>query len=395
MNLAFTAEEEAFRTEVQNFFETALTDELREAGRLMTSVYSSKEHALAWQKILFDRGWLVPSWPSAYGGCDWNLTQRYIFACERARARPPALSPMGLSMLGPALLGCGTEAQKAHYLPRILSGEDYWCQGYSEPQSGSDLASLQCRADVDGTDYVLNGTKIWTTHAQYATHMFCLVRTAQMDRPQRGITFLLLDMRSPGITVDPIVFSSGAATQAQVFFENVRVPRVNVIGEENDGWTVAKYLLEFERGGGAAAPGLHESIGNARALLANARAAEVADAHLGLDGLEAQVLALEVAELQSLAETERTGSPGAASSMLKLRGTELSQAITEIAVEAVGYAGAVYQPDATRAGTNSTPIGPAHGVTAVPFYLNNRAATIYAGSSEVQRNIIAKAVLGL
>ena len=395
MNLAFTAEEEAFRTEVQNFFETALTDELREAGRLMTSVYSSKEDALAWQKILFDRGWLVPSWPSAYGGCDWNLTQRYIFACERARARPPALSPMGLSMLGPALLGCGTEAQKAHYLPRILSGEDYWCQGYSEPQSGSDLASLQCRADVDGTDYVLNGTKIWTTHAQYATHMFCLVRTAQMDRPQRGITFLLLDMRSPGITVDPIVFSSGAATQAQVFFENVRVPRVNVIGEENDGWTVAKYLLEFERGGGAAAPGLLESIGNARALLANARAAEVADAHLRLDGLEAQVLALEVAELQSLAETERTGSPGAASSMLKLRGTELSQAITEIAVEAVGYAGAVYQPDATRAGTNSTPIGPAHGVTAVPFYLNNRAATIYAGSSEVQRNIIAKAVLGL
>ncbi len=395
MDLRFSDAEEAFRAEVREFFERELTDELREAGRIMTSVYSSKEHALAWQKILFDRGWLVPSWPEEYGGCGWSLTQRYIFACERARARPPALSPMGLSMLGPALLGCGTKEQKDHYLPRILRGEDYWCQGYSEPQSGSDLASLQCRAERDGDEYVLNGTKIWTTHAQYATHMFCLVRTAQMDRPQRGITFLLLDMRSPGITVDPIAFVSGAATQATVFFENVRVPVTNVVGEENDGWTVAKYLLEFERGGGAAAPGLIEAIGDARELLAPLPDADRADATRRLDALEAGVRALEIAELQSLAETERTGSPGAGSSMLKLKGTELSQAITEIAVEAAGWHGAVYQPEATRAGSNVEPVGPAAAVTAVPFYLNNRAATIYAGSSEVQRNIIAKAVLGL
>ena len=395
MDLSFDPAEEAFRAEVRAFFERELTEELREAGRLMTSVYSSKEHALAWQRILFDRGWLVPSWPEEYGGCGWSLTQRYIFACERARARPPALSPMGLSMLGPALLGCGTKAQKDHYLPRILSGEDYWCQGYSEPGSGSDLASLQCRAERDGDDYVLNGTKIWTTHAQYATHMFCLVRTAQMDRPQRGITFLLLDMRSPGITVDPITFVSGAATQAQVFFEDVRVPAANVVGEENDGWTVAKYLLEFERGGGAAAPGLLEAIGDARVLTERLPARERADAALRLDALETGVRALEIAELQTLAETERTGSPGAASSMLKLKGTELSQAITEIAVEAAGYHGAVHQPEATRAGGNTAPIGPAEAVTSVPFYLNNRAATIYAGSSEVQRNIIAKAVLGL
>ncbi|MEE4300216.1 MAG: acyl-CoA dehydrogenase family protein [Pseudomonadales bacterium] len=395
MDLSFSDAEEAFRAEVREFFATELTDELREAGRLMTSVYSSKAHALAWQKILFDRGWLVPSWPEEYGGCGWSLTQRYIFACERARARPPALSPMGLSMLGPALLGCGTKEQKDYYLPRILRGEDYWCQGYSEPQAGSDLASLQCRAERDGDAYVLNGTKIWTTHAQYATHMFCLVRTAQMDRPQRGITFLLLDMRSPGVTVDPIVFASGAATQATVFFENVRVPVANVVGEENDGWTVAKYLLEFERGGGAAAPGLIEAIGDARELLAPLPDQERADAGRRLDALEAGVRALEIAELQSLAETERTGSPGAGSSMLKLKGTELSQAITEIAVEAAGWHGAVHQPDATRAGSNVEPIGPAGAVTAVPFYLNNRAATIYAGSSEVQRNIIAKAVLGL
>jgi acyl-CoA dehydrogenase len=395
VDLSFDPAEEAFREEVRQFFANALTDELREAGHLMTSVYSSKEHALAWQRILFDRGWLVPSWPEAYGGCGWSLTQRYVFACERARARPPALSPMGLSMLGPALLGCGTTAQKDHYLPRILSGEDYWCQGYSEPGSGSDLASLQCRAERDGDDYVVNGTKIWTTHAQYATHMFCLVRTAQLDRPQRGITFLLLDMRSPGITVDPITFVSGAATQAQVFFEDVRVPAANVVGEENDGWTVAKYLLEFERGGGAAAPGLLEAIGDARDLADRLPAGERADATRRLDALETGVRALEIAELQTLAETERTGSPGAASSMLKLRGTELSQAITEIAIEAAGYHGAVHQPEATRAGSNVSPIGPAAAVTSVPFYLNNRAATIYAGSSEVQRNIIAKAVLGL
>ncbi|MEE4381436.1 MAG: acyl-CoA dehydrogenase family protein [Pseudomonadales bacterium] len=395
MDLAFTTEEEAFREEVRHFFATALTDELREAGRLMTSVYSSKAHALAWQRILFEKGWLVPSWPAEYGGTGWSLTQRYIFACERARARPPALSPMGLSMLGPALLGYGTPEQKAHYLPRILRGEDYWCQGYSEPQSGSDLASLQCSAVRDGDDFVLNGTKIWTTHAQYATHMFCLVRTSKQDRPQRGITFLLLDMRAPGVTVDPIRFVSGAATQAQVFFEDVRVPVENVVGDVDDGWTVAKYLLEFERGGGAYAPGLLEAIGDARALLARVPAVERAPAQARLDALEVRVHALEMAELQSLAETERTGSPGPGSSALKLQGTELSQAITEIAVEAIGPYGFPYQPEATEVGRNAEPVGPEDGVTVLPFYLNNRAATIYAGSSEVQRNILAKAVLGL
>ena len=400
MDLKFTAAEEAFREEVRDFFATSLTDELRAAGRTMTSVYSSKEDALAWQRILNDKGWLVPSWPREYGGTDWTLTQRYIFACERARARPPALSPMGLSMLGPALLGCGTEAQKQHYLPRILSGEDYWCQGYSEPQSGSDLASLQCaavraRSPDGGDDYVINGTKIWTTHAQYATHMFILVRTARMDRPQKGITFLLIDMRTPGISVDPIRFVSGCATQATVFFEDVRVPAANIVGAQNDGWTVAKYLLEFERGGGGAAPGLLEAVGNVRAALAELPGDERASASRRLDALEVRARALEMAELQSLAETERSGSPGPASSLLKLAGTEISQAITEVAVEAIGPYGFPYQPQALEPGSNVEPIGPEHGLTTLPFYLNNRAATIYAGSSEVQRNIISKAVLGL
>lgn len=395
MDLSFSAGEEAFRAEVREFFENELTDELREAGRLMTSVYSSKEHALAWQKILFDRGWLVPSWPEEYGGCGWSLTQRYIFACERARARPPALSPMGLSMLGPALLGCGTEAQKAHYLPRILRGQDYWCQGYSEPQAGSDLATLQCSAVRDGDHYVLNGTKIWTTHAQYATHMFCLVRTGTFDRPQKGITFLLLPMDAEGITVTPIRFVSGAATQAQVFFDNVRVDASQRVGEENDGWTVAKYLLEFERGGGASAPGLLEAAEDLRTLAAELPDAERSALETRLAGLLTRIEALEIAELQALAETERRGSPGPGASMLKLLGTELSQALTELQVEALGTYGLVHQPGALAFESNEAPIGPAAGLTTVPFYLNNRAATIYAGSSEVQRNIISKAVLGL
>jgi acyl-CoA dehydrogenase len=400
MDLRFDATEEAFREEVRDFFATELTEELREAGRLMTSVYSSREVALAWQAILRRKGWLVPSWPAEYGGTDWTLTQRYIFACERARARPPALSPMGLSMLGPALLGCGTQEQKDHYLPRILDGVDYWCQGYSEPQSGSDLASLQmsavrARSRDGGDEYVLNGTKIWTTHAQYATHMFVLVRTAKMDRPQKGITFLLIDMSTPGITVDPIRFVSGAATQATVFFEDVRVPAANVVGEENDGWTVAKYLLEFERGGGSYAPGLLETIGDTRELLAGLPESERAALGVRLDALETRVRAQEMLELQSLAETERTGSPGPGASMLKLNGTELSQAIDEVAVQALGYYGAPHQPEAYTPGSNVAPIGPAAGVTTLPFYFNNRAATIYAGSSEVQRNIVAKAVLGL
>lgn len=395
MKLAFNREEEAFRAEVRAFFDGALTQELREAGRKMTSVYSDKEVALAWQKILLEQGWLVPSWPEAYGGTGWSLTERYIFACERARARPPALSPMGLSMLGPALLGRGTEEQKDHYLPRILSGEDFWCQGYSEPQAGSDLAALQCEAVRDGDHYVINGSKIWTTHGHVANRMFCLVRTGRFERPQQGVSFLLLDMEDPGVRCDPIRFVSGCATQCTVYFDNVRVPITEIVGEENEGWSVTKYLLEFERGGGAAAPGLLEAIGHARDLLAALPEEDRRDPARRLDHLEVRVHCLELTELRTLAETERTGSPGPASSLLKIQGTELSQAISEVAVELIGLYGLPHQPEAYALGSNIAPVGPAEGITAVPFYLNNRAATIYAGSNEIQRNIISKAVLGL
>ncbi len=395
MKLAFNHEEEAFREEVRSFFNTALTPELREAGRKMTSVYSDKEVALAWQKILLDKGWLVPSWPKEYGGTGWSLTQRYIFACERARARPPALSPMGLSMLGPALLGRGTPQQKEHYLPRIQSGQDFWCQGYSEPQAGSDLAALQCQAVRDGDHYVLNGTKIWTTHGHVANRMFCLVRTGRFERPQQGVSFLLVDMEDPGVRCEPIRFVSGCATQCTVYFDNVRVPVEEIVGKENEGWSVTKYLLEFERGGGAAAPGLFEAIGHARDLLEALPEADRPEPARRLDDLEVRVHSLELTELRTLSETERSGSPGPASSMLKIQGTELSQAISEVAVELIGLYGMPHQPEAYELGSDVAAIGPTEGVTAVPFYLNNRAATIYAGSNEIQRNIISKAVLGL
>ncbi|PKQ09522.1 MAG: acyl-CoA dehydrogenase, partial [Alphaproteobacteria bacterium HGW-Alphaproteobacteria-12] len=253
MNLDLTPADADFREDVCAFLDENLTPDLREAGRLTTSAFTDKAWNLAWHKILYKKGWAAPGWPKDYGGTGWSDMQKYIWASECARYGTPHLSPMGLRMCGPMLMKFGTEAQKNFYLPRILSGEDYWCQGYSEPGSGSDLASLQLKAVSDGEDYVLNGTKIWTTHAHFANRMFCLVRTDGSGKPQQGITFLLLDMDTPGIKVEPIITLAGDHEVNQVFFDDVRVPKTNRVGEENDGWTVAKYLLEFERGGAFAA----------------------------------------------------------------------------------------------------------------------------------------------
>ncbi|WP_293677238.1 acyl-CoA dehydrogenase family protein, partial [uncultured Phenylobacterium sp.] len=247
-------EDLAFRDEVRTFLDEHLTPELRQAAARTTSVFTEPRYSLPWQRILHARGWVAPSWPVEYGGTGWNEVQRSIFAAECARASAPGLAPMGLRMAGPVIMGYGTEEQKAHYLPRILSGEDYWCQGYSEPGSGSDLASLQLQAISDGDDYVLSGSKIWTTHAQHANRMFLLARTSREGKNQQGITFLLMDMATPGITVKPIITLAGEHEVNQVFFDNVRVPKSGRLGQENQGWTVAKYLLEFERGG-AYAPG--------------------------------------------------------------------------------------------------------------------------------------------
>ena len=245
MNLDLTTEDSEFRSEVRAFLRDNLTEELSNAGRLVTSVFIEPQFSLPWQKILHAQGWAAPAWPVEYGGTGWTEMQRYIFASECARAGAPSLSPMGLAMVGPCIIGHGTPEQKAHYLPRILAGQDYWCQGYSEPGSGSDLASLSLKAESDGDDYVLNGTKIWTTHAHHANMMFCLVRTRFDSKPQEGITFLLLDMTLPGIKVDPIITLAGEHEVNQVFFDDVCVPKSGRLGAETDGWTVAKYLLEL------------------------------------------------------------------------------------------------------------------------------------------------------
>ncbi len=393
MDLDLTPEDLAFRDEVRAFLEASLTPELRAAGRAATSVFCDPKHTLPWQRILNARGWAAPSWPKEYGGPGWTEMQRYVFAAECARAGAPPLAPMGLRMVGPVIMGFGSPEQKAHYLPRILSGEDYWCQGYSEPGAGSDLASLQLRAESDGDDYVLSGSKIWTTHAQFANRMFCLVRTSAEGKPQAGITFLLLDMASPGIDVAPIITLAGEHEVNQVFFDRVRVPKANRIGAENQGWTVAKHLLEFERGGGSA-PGLHVAIQRTRTL-AMEEGADAPGYRRRLAEAEIAVQAIDISERRVLSALASGRNPGPASSMLKINGTEAMQRIDELAVEAAGAYAAVDQPHAREAGSNVPPVGPAHSLTAMPRYLNNRAASIYGGSNEIQRDIIARLVLGL
>ncbi len=394
MDLELSAEDLAFRDDVRAFLDAELTLGLREAGRRMTSVFCDKVHSLAWQRILHARGWAAPTWPVEYGGPGWSEIQRHVFFAECARAGAPNLAPMGLRMVAPAIMAFGTPEQKARYLPRILSGEDYWCQGYSEPGSGSDLASLQMRAAPDGDDYVLNGSKIWTTHAQWATHMFCLVRTATDGKPQAGITFLLIEMDRPGIKVDPIITLAGEHEVNQVFFDDVRTPAADRLGAENQGWTVAKHLLEFERGGGYAA-GLDAGLARLRSM---AEAEEILDdPHYRRRLAEAEIgaLAIDITERRVLSALAAGGKPGPASSILKLQGSEQLQRLDELGVEALASYVAPHQPKAREAGSNETPVGPEHGLTTMARYLNNRAASIYGGSNEIQRDIIAKLVLGL
>jgi alkylation response protein AidB-like acyl-CoA dehydrogenase len=401
MQIALAPEDLAFREEVRAFLAEKLTPDLREQTRRQAGVFSEPEVNRRWHGILYEQGWIAPSWPREYGGTGWTPVQKYIWDTELAEAGAPALPAMGLQMCGPVLMGHGTEEQKAYHLPRILSGESYWCQGYSEPQSGSDLASLQCRAERDGDHYVVNGTKIWTTHAQHANWMFLLVRTKTEGKPQAGITFLLMDMATPGLSVRPIITIAGEHEVNQCFFDNVRIPVANRVGEENQGWTVAKYLLEFERGGSYAA--------RIRGLLRSVKA--IAAQEAGDDGgplwadrdFRRKTLSVEV-ELQAVDWTERRviaglsqGGPvgDATASMLKLKGSETMQKVTELAFEALGGYGAPDQRASLGAFSNTPPVGPDYARTPTARYLNTRAATIYGGSSEVQRNILARTALAL
>ncbi len=411
MNLSLSARDTAFRDEIRRFLDEKLTPDLRAAGELMTSVYADYETTMRWHAALHEKGWVAPAWPVEYGGCDWSVMQHYIFASELSSAGAPALSPMGLGMCGPVLIGYGTSEQKAFYLPRILSGADFWCQGYSEPGSGSDLASLKMSAVDMGDHFLCNGSKIWTTHANYANRIFNLVRTSKEDIPQRGITFLLIDMETPGVKVEPLVMLSGEHIQNQVFFTDVRVPKANVVGKVGEGWTVAKYLMQFERGGHAYAPGLHTRLRRIRAMAggeSNSNGARLIDDPDFADKLtaaEVEITALEFTEHRIMSALSHGDAPGAESSLLKTRGTEVSQRLTELALEAVAAYALPYQPQATRPGGpvpgftpptgNATPVGPRHSWPVAAKYLNDRAGSIYAGTNEIQRNIMAKAVLGL
>jgi len=403
MDIRWSEDELAFRDEVQAFLDANLTPEIAEAGLLATSVYPDHEASMAWQEILHRQGWAAPHWGPEHGGTGWSVAQHYLFNRARIEAGAPSLSPMGISMVAHVLQRFGRPDQQAYFLPRILTGEVFFCQGYSEPGAGSDLAALQMAAVADGNDFVLNGSKIWTTHAEEANWMFALVRTGREGRPQQGITFLLVDMSTPGIEVRPFTMVSGEEVQSQVFFTDVRVPQAYVLGEVDQGWGVAKYLLEFERGGGAYAPDLQV---RARRL------AEVAADRLREDPLfEVRLAAariridvLELLELRLLSAASEGGSVGALSSMMKILGTELAQHLTELALDVAGPEGLVYQPHAARPG-GAVPghVAPADGyVSGAPWqalaplrYLNERAGSIYAGSNEIQRNILAKLVLGL
>ena len=406
MDLEWTPTDLAFRDEVRTFFSENLSDDLRAAGSRMTSVYADHAAQMAWHAIVYKKGWAAPAWPREHGGCEWSVTQRYIFSRERIDSGAPPLSPMGIQMCGPALIGHGTDAQKAYFLPSMLSGEHFWCQGYSEPAAGSDLAALQMRGRIDHDMLVCSGSKIWVTHANVADWIFCLVRTGNYDRPQNGISFVLIDMRSSGIEVRPIVSPAGESIQNQIFFDDVRVPIANVVGDLDHGWTVAKYLLEFERGGVAYAPGLHTRLDEIEAFIAqvpvdgapNLAADPVFGHKLAAARIRIQVL--EVYEWRAMGASSST-SPGISGSVMKILGSELSQHLTELALEAAGAYGRGYQPAAGRPGGpiafdhNPNFSGPRFAALAPLRYLNERASSIYAGSNEIQRNILAKALLRL
>jgi acyl-CoA dehydrogenase len=391
LDLEFSPEDLAFQEEVRTFLRDKYPDHIREATDKTATVFVDAPPAMEWQKILVEKGWAVPSWPTEWGGTDWTPTQKYIWAVECGHAGTPAYNPLSLQLLAPVLFGFGSEEQKQEYLPKMLSGEHYWCQGFSEPGSGSDLASLKLKAERRDDHFLVNGSKIWQTHAHFADHIFCLVRTSNEGRPQAGISFLLIDMDSPGVTVEPIITMGLDHEVNQVFFEDVEVPLENLVGNEGDGWKCAKYLLEFERGGGIASPRRQRDLDHLKQVIADI---ESRDPDFNSDGyftkeiarIEIDIRALEMTELRILATMTAGGNPGPESSIIKLSSVDIEQRTDQLAVEAIGYDGLPFREGG---------VVPDYAETVVPTYLNSRAASIFGGSQEVQRNIIAKAVLGL
>jgi len=402
MDLNFTVEEVAFRHQVRGFLANSLPAEIQH--KVLNGLILERDDYVRWQRVLHAHGWGCASWPAQFGGPGWTSVQQYIFEEECAAAGAPRAIPFGLKMVAPVIMAFGSKAQQDRYLPRILAAEEWWCQGYSEPGAGSDLASVKTRAELvesgDGDHYLVNGQKTWTTLAQYADWIFCLVRTDTAVKQQQGISFLLIDMKAPGVTVRPIITMDGAHEVNEVWLENVRVPVENLVGEENKGWTYAKFLLGHERtniaGIGIAKRELARlkriasvEIKNGKPLIKDPLfAARVAQVDIDL-------MALEITNLRVLSAEAERRAPGPEASILKIKGTEIQQAITELLTQAVGPYALPLRREAMAAGYQGEDIGPSYAASLSANYLNMRKLSIYGGSNEIQKNIIAQMILGL
>jgi alkylation response protein AidB-like acyl-CoA dehydrogenase len=396
MDLTYTGDDLAFRDQVRAFLESELPADLRH--KVHNHLRLHKDDYVRWHRILARQGWVAPGWPREYGGPGWTPVQRHIFEEECARAGTPPVLPFGVNMVAPVIMAFGSQEQKAYYLPRILACEDWWCQGYSEPGAGSDLASLKSTAVRDGDHYIVNGQKTWTTLAQHADMIFCLVRTDPTVRKQEGISFLLIDMHAPGVTVRPIIMLDEDHEVNEVFFDNVRVPVSNLVGQENRGWTYAKYLLGHERTGIAAVGRSKRELARLKALARREHkngapllrdplfAAKVAD-------LEIELMALEMTVLRVLAQADK--APGPEASVLKVRGTEIQQRLSELMVEAAGPLALPFDPAYLEGEVEHSVIDDDFAAPLLPHYFNFRKTSIYGGSNEIQRNIISQMILGL
>ncbi|SVA52963.1 uncharacterized protein METZ01_LOCUS105817 [marine metagenome] len=396
MDLTFSKEDLDFQAEVRNFLTSEYPLGIKEKQDKRLPL--EKEDIISWQKILASRGWFAINWPKEHGGAGLTPTQIYILQNELAGANTPILIPFGVNMCGPVVYTFGTEEQKKKYLPGILNSDTWWCQGYSEPGSGSDLASLQTKAERKGDNYLVNGTKTWTTLAQHADWIFCLVRTETTDIKQEGISFLLIDMKSKGVEVRPIITIDGAHEVNMVYFDDVEVPTANLIGEEGQGWNIAKFLLMHERTGIAGIAALKRELKRLKEISSDLIVGEASlldDTNFKnkIEAAEIELTATEFTELRTLSQISSGGAPGPESSILKIKGTELQQSISELFIEMLGYYAHPFLTEA-ELGSNAS-IGPDYAGPAMPHYLNFRKVSIYGGSNEIQRNVISKAILGL
>ncbi len=401
MDLNFTRAELAFRDEVRAFIKASLPEPIRR--KMIEGRQLARDDVVTWQRILNRQGWSVPNWPMEFGGRGWTPIQQYLFMEEIQLAPAPRPLAYNVFMVGPVIIAFGNDEQKRRFLPRIANLDDWWCQGFSEPEAGSDLAALKTSARRDGDHYVVNGQKIWTTYAQYADWIFCLVRTDPQAKKQQGISFVLIDMKTKGVEVRPIETIDGGHEINEVFFDDVRVPVENLVGEENKGWDYAKYLLSTERTNIARVGVSKERIRRIRELASinvSGRGPMIEDQTFRekLAAVEVELKALEMTQLRVVAAErarEQGGKPDPASSILKIKGSELQQATTELLMQVVGPYALPYQPEADDASTSEPPVGPSWAATIAPTYFNWRKISIYGGSNEIQKNIIAKAILGL